>query len=433
MEESESIELKKSLADPDAIISTLVAFANTDGGTVYAGIDEKGGIVGIQMGKKTIENLVGEIRRLTEPPLSPRISVEKTGDKTVLSIAVEKSASAPHFYRGIAYKRIGKTTIKMSPSELRALIVSTSFRGFDELVSDASLDDLSLEAFDAFLEVALAKGRIPHRPGNLGEAAEKLKLTEKEKLKNGALIAFGKDPTRFFPTYSVKGAYTYGERFSLEKLAEMRDFSDPLFLAIQKITEFILRWLPKKYRLKGAVRVEEPVVPVEIIRELVVNALIHRDYAANTFVYVLITPEKLEIKNPGELLPPLKPVDLYKIHSSRLRNPFLANLAFLAGYVENWGQGTWNVAKETVKQLGRLPEFESAGGFFTVRIRFGPSLTPEEKILAAISRNPTRFEELVKKASLSPRTMRRILARYQRMGIVQKHHAGRQVLYELAF
>jgi len=119
--ESDTLEFKESTGEWKEIIMTISAFANTKGGIISVGINDKRKISGIQIGKKTIESLTNRIKENTDPKIFPGISVENLDEKNVILIKVEESKSKPVFAFDRAYKRVGKSTVRVTSEEIRKM------------------------------------------------------------------------------------------------------------------------------------------------------------------------------------------------------------------------------------------------------------------------------------------------------------------------
>jgi len=126
--ESETIEFKRGLGERRAILETVVAFANMNGGTILIGVDDDGTVVGVNIGKGTIESLVNDIRQLIEPPIIPSVEVVDLRGKNIIVVKVPKGYDAPYFYRGRAYIRIGKTNRVMTSTDIEHLITKNNSR-----------------------------------------------------------------------------------------------------------------------------------------------------------------------------------------------------------------------------------------------------------------------------------------------------------------
>ncbi len=117
--ESETIEFKESAGEWKEIIKTISAFSNTKGGIIIIGISSKYKVLGIQIGQKTIEDLVNKINLNTDPKIFPGISVEKIEKKEVILIRIKESKSKPVFAFDKSYKRVGKSTVRVTSEEMQ--------------------------------------------------------------------------------------------------------------------------------------------------------------------------------------------------------------------------------------------------------------------------------------------------------------------------
>ena len=119
--------------------------------------------------------------------------------------------------------------------------------------------------------------------------------------------------------------------------------------------------------------------PLRAIEEALNNALAHRDYFSNADIQLSICDDRIEVWNPGELLPPLQLDDLKREHKSIPRNKFLADKLFLIKYIEEWGKGTNRIVDEILENKLPEPEFKNYSGGFAV-VLYGPGKSFEEKI-----------------------------------------------------
>jgi len=187
--------------------------------------------------------------------------------------------------------------------------------------------------------------------------------------------------------------------------------------------------------VKGLVRREVYEYPPEAIRELIVNAVIHRDYSMRSPIYIKISDQKLSIENPGGLPTGITIEDLKKPHRSILRNPKIANTLYNLGYIEKWGIGTLKIIKECITNGNGEPIFNS-NGIFKVEItsRYRKNLdNKEEATLNYIrERGLTSRRELEKVLKLKESTVRKLLEKLQNKGLIVKEGRGKKVKYKLA-
>ena len=204
--ESEKVEFKPSLSQTDKIMESISAFSNTKGGTVVIGVSDKGEVLGVDIGKRTIENLANRIKQNTDPMVYPSIRVGEINDKQVVVIEVVRGKQKPVLAFGRAYKRVGKTNQKLGYEEIRNLALETSKIYWDEWVcEDASLGDIGEDKVRWFVKEAKEqRGLDISEDLPLEEVLMRLKLTRNKKLTNAAILLFGKNPQIFFTRPEVK-------------------------------------------------------------------------------------------------------------------------------------------------------------------------------------------------------------------------------------
>jgi len=108
--EGYNFELKQSTSLKQEIGQAVSAFANTSGGIILVGVSSDGNIVGVDIGKKTLEDLANWIKENTDPPMYPQILTHKVEGKNIIEIAIKESDEKPVFFQGHAYQRVGKTS-----------------------------------------------------------------------------------------------------------------------------------------------------------------------------------------------------------------------------------------------------------------------------------------------------------------------------------
>ena len=220
----------------------------------------------------------------------------------------------------------------------------------------------------------------------------KLGLFSSKGLTNAAIVVFGKNPEKFFPNITLKCGRFKG---LTEEFADIKDMDGNLFQLLDGVLEFFKNYLSVRATIKEFRREEKWEIPLEALREAILNALIHRDYRPNSFVYVRIYDDLIDISNPGKLPEDIKIKDLYQKHKSEQRNPLIANVFFLTGYIDAWGKGILNMIKLLKENNLSLPKFEESQGTFWTEFKreyttkkFGESSEKSsEKIISLIKEN----------------------------------------------
>jgi ATP-dependent DNA helicase RecG len=372
--ESENIEFKKSVAEWKAIIKTACAFSNTSGGQIIVGILNSGKIVGVDVGKDTIEDLTNKIINNTDPKVYPKISVKEIEKRNVIFIKVNESYDKTGLAFGIPYERVGKSTVKMSKEEYEKRILEKHRERlyFDsENCEGATLDDIDEVEIIKFLKVASSeRGLDIDKNASPQEALMRLKLIRDRNLTNAAILLFGRNPQNFFSQSEVKCVRFKGNDITGEMI-DLKPISGNIINQVTKIEKFIFDHISLSAWIEpGKIeRQERWEYPPKAIREALVNAIVHRDYRSPSKVQVRIFDDRLEFWNPGRLPEGWTVETLKEKHESKPFNPLIAKIFFWIKYIEEVGTGT-NKIIQWCKEWGLPePDFEYTGTSLIVTLR----------------------------------------------------------------
>ncbi|MDA2935988.1 helix-turn-helix domain-containing protein [Patescibacteria group bacterium AH-259-L05] len=356
--ESESLELKPSLSQIKEIIQTIAGLVNKNGGKIIIGAYSKGNILGLQIGKDTIERLTNKISTSLEPKIYPKIEVKEIDGKKIIIIEVSEAKEKPVFAFGRVFKRVGKSTLRMSRQEIERLIVEKKKVYWDEQIcEEAALKDIDEEKIKWFLRKAKYERNFNVEPETpVGEALERLGLIKNGKLTNAAILLFGKKPQRFFLQAQTRCARFKGIK-PLEFI-DMKVFEGNIINQRDDAVEFVKEHIKLHAKIVGIERVEKWEYPIEAIREAITNAICHRDYEISSNVQVRIFDDRIEVWGVGPLPNPLRLEDLKKKHDSILRNHLIGKCFFLIKFIEQWGTGTNRIIEECLKHGLPEPLFE---------------------------------------------------------------------------
>ena len=351
-------------------IETAVAFANTKGGAVLIGVSDKGEIKGVDVGSDTIEKITNKIVQTTDPKMYPKISVKEVNDNRIIVIGVEESNSKPCFAFGRAFKRVGKSTVKIGKDEIESLIFERKKVYWDEQIcEEGSLEDIDEETVRWFLRKAKVERDLDVDENTpVEEALERLELMKNDKLTNATILLFGKNPQKFFLPAETRCARFKGTE-SIE-FGDMKVFQGSILDQVEKSLSFVLEHIPMRIYITGKPEREEKYeYPPDAIREAIINAICHRDYEIQSNVQIRIFDDRIEVWGCGPLPEPLTPEDLKKKHRSILRNPLIGKCFFLIKFIEEWGTGTNRMIKACLKHGLPEPIFEEITGSLVVTFR----------------------------------------------------------------
>ena len=362
--ESQNIEYKQSWKDE--YLKWICGFANAQGGTLYIGIDDNGNVIGIKDAQKLLEDIPNKV--VNYMGIVADVNLHHKDDLDYISIGIEPS-NVPISFRGKYYCRSGSTMQELNGSALQQFVLKRMGRSWDDIPNEhATIKDLDRKAIKYFLDNGIAADRIDKSESNSStqRVLENLGLiTEDGKLKNAALLLFAKNPRRYFTCVEFKIG-----RFR-RNVADLI-IQDVIEGNIIQMTDRVVQVLKAKYltspiHYEGMKRREPLEVPEEALREILYNAIAHKDYTGAP-IQMRVWDDYVEIWNEGGLPIGYTPDTLLKKHSSRPRNRNIANAFFKAGFIESWGRGYEKIFEGFEAAGLPMPTIEEADG--GVRVTF---------------------------------------------------------------
>lgn len=368
--ESEILEFKTAFNED--VLESIGAFANARGGAVLVGVEDAGTVRGIQIGRKTLEDWANRIQAATDPRLQPSISKLEHNGKTVVAIAIEPAAGVPVSVRGRYFRRVGRTNQRMSHQEIMQRMILGSGLSWDAVIElEASWDDLDPDKIQKFMAAVRRTGRRPIPEGTSErEFLEKLELLKDDHPTRAALLLFGKQPTSYFPSAFLK----IGRFRSPILIVDDREVEGTLLEQVDEAMSWFRERLQTKFVITG--KPQRDVIweyPLEAVREAIINAICHRDYASPINIQIRLYDDRLAVWNPGGLPFPLTPADLLHEHASIPRNRKVAEAFFYVKLIEQWGSGTTRMAAALQEAGLPAPEFDvSTAGLFRLNLHQDP-------------------------------------------------------------
>lgn len=377
--ESETLEFKQSTSRLREAARAVCAMLNQRGGRVLFGITPKGAVVGQQVGEKTIEEVAGTLRRIT-PPAYPSISRVSLGDnREVIVVTVDPGDRKPYSFAGNATLRVGNTTTNMADEKYRQLVLEQMHpkdTWENRPAPDWSIDDLDVPEIQRTVTEAVRLKRMPETASiEPGEALRGLQLYTDGVLLRAATVLFGKADRLLpeMPQCCLRVARFRGN--SLTDMGDNRQFRGNVFTLLEGAERFLRDFVPVASKIESDrfARTDTPRYPFTAVREAVVNALCHRDYAAHGgSIGIAIHDDRLEVTSTGPFHFGLTPDKLLATPESRPWNPLIAGVLFRRGIIEQWGTGMTRMTEETVFAGLPPPEIIDVNGHVTVRFREVP-------------------------------------------------------------
>ena len=347
-------------ADADAIAETLVAFANSEGGTILLGIDETGRPGDILVDEDA-SNALQHAETLCHPPIQADWQQEETSEGVVVILRVERSERLHTLDDGRVVVRSGKQNRTLAGNEIHALSATKVTGDFEtEIVPGADRDDLDDEVIDYYLEQRQARS-----PADIAPKEKLLRqigaLSPDGTPTISGLLLFGKDPQSFLPhsrcvfvnfkRESGKGqGVSYGRR---------EEIGGPLAQIIERTYDIIRQEMDKSATVRGLKRDDQQEYPATVVREALVNAVCHRDYKQKgRSVEVFMYDDRLEISSPGGLPAYITLENIVDEHYSR--NPRIVNGLFQWQYIEELGLGVDHMFDEMARNGLPQPVFDAS-------------------------------------------------------------------------
>lgn len=377
MSEQQNIEYKSSWHED--YLKWVCGFANAQGGSIFIGKDDNGNVVGIVDYKKLMDDIPNKVRNTMG--ITVEVNLHEENKKHFIEI-VTSPYTVPISLRGRYYYRSGSTNQELTGTSLNEFLLKKSGKTWDDIIEPrATFDDIDENTFFAFLRMSIEKGRMPETEGlTIEEAFDKLLLTEDGQLKRASIVLFGKNPGRFYPNTFVKLGYFKENDILFHDVVEGN-----LVTLLREVSNLLnFKYFKKKIHFEGLYRIEKGEYPAPAIREMLLNALIHRNYMGS-MTQIRIYNDSINIWNDGTLPAGLDAETLKKPHRSNPRNPIIADVCFKGGLIDSWGSGTIRII-ETCKQADLPdPELVEQEGGFSVTL-FKNNLTAEQLAKAGLNK-----------------------------------------------
>lgn len=332
--EAHNLEFKREWKDD--LLKWICAFANAQGGTLLLGVDDGGQAVGLANAAKLLEDIPNKVRDV----LGIVVEVNLVSRQGLDTLEVHVPAFGyPISYKGTYHLRTGSTKQELKGAALVHFLLKKQGLRWDAVpVPSVTLDALHEPAITRFKRMAVHNNRLEEDTlqDSNEELLDKLLLLENGQLKRAAILLFHPKPERWVSNAFIKIGFFADDHANLLHHDEVHGtLFDQVFNTIEVLK---LKYLKAAISYDGIVRQERFPVPLEALREAVLNAVVHKDYASAAPIQISVYPDKIMIWNPGELPDNWTLDTLLNKHSSRPFNPDIANAFFRSGLIEAWGR-----------------------------------------------------------------------------------------------
>ncbi|WP_156099399.1 RNA-binding domain-containing protein [Caloranaerobacter azorensis] len=364
--ESKTLEFKKEFPNNESIAKTVIAFSNTSGGKLIIGVDNNGKIIGLKE-NVDIFDLQDKIASIIYddcyPNIIPEIYTANIDGKIIIVVEVFRGSLLPYYFKkegknNGTYIRIGATNRKASYDNILELERQKRNISFDEEIN-YDVDFYSLDISPIRLEFEKVGKQIDM------EKLKNLKLIKEENGKiyptNGLLILLGK-----YENCTIKCARFKGK--TMDIFLDKKDYNGDLFSQLEKAESFIKNHINLRGEIKGLQRTDTYEIPIEAIREALINAVVHRDYTnMGRDIKVGIYDDILNIVSPGGFPSTLTEKDILE-GRSEVRNKVIARVFKELNYIEQWGSGIKRIKSTCLKYGLKEPIIKETGDFVDVEI-----------------------------------------------------------------
>ncbi|MEM6317871.1 MAG: RNA-binding domain-containing protein [Bacteroidota bacterium] len=370
--ENEQVEFKKSTGQLKEAVISACSFANKSGGTIFFGIKDDGTIIGQTVTDDTLKNVANTIKLNTEPRLFPTVETQLIDSKTCIQVTVEESPLKPHTAYGRPYIRVGASNQQIDQANYQYLIEKRlNGYGFDyQIVPEATIKHIDPDTVQSFMEAAninRALGESIYQP--IDQILTKLGLIIEGKLTRAAILLFGNQPGYFFDGHYEVRCGAFADDTSYDEFTSNQQYSGNLFKIFEAAYTFVLDRLQRFYKKANPTAESQWEINPMVIREAIVNMLVHRDYRQGVNSTIEVRPSFIRFYNPAHLFHPIITIEnLKKLHPSKPGNKLIAKTFFWAGLMETWGSGTLKIT-QTMEQAGLLsPSFNFEGDMFELKL-----------------------------------------------------------------
>jgi ATP-dependent DNA helicase RecG len=380
--ENSFVEFKEERVHPESLAKEMAAFANTEGGAIFIGVNDDGSIGGVA--RPDLEEWVFNIaRNNVKPALLPLFEMIVLPDKKIARVLVNKDTAGPFSVSGKYYIRAGSTSRECSKEELGRLFQRSRQVYFEETpVYDANGNHLNREKIQEYF-----KQVYEYDIANEETAVYKTLLQNSGILTTEGfasvvgLVMFGKRNSglvppvhytqKFLPQTGAAYAHYTGNEIT-DELFDSVHFEGTAPDLVEQLVEKVLLRLATPSKIEGLKREEKIALPRKVLREALVNAVTHRDYSLQSKIRIFQFENRLEVISPGSL-PNSVTVEKMKVSYSIHRNPLIVKFMENLRYLDGLGRGVPMIFREMKKLNAPTPEIIVDDSQVKLALYFAPT------------------------------------------------------------
>jgi len=345
------------------VIESVVSFANSKGGHIFIGIADDGRTIGVEISRESIQNYINTIKQATQPSIIVDMELIEKDGKKILDIQVDEYPIKPVSYKGRYYKRRNNSNHQMTPVEISNTHLKTINSSWDYFNDENhTISDVDEGNVKKFIDMANIDASIE-------DVYKKFELLKDGNITHGCYLLFNNNDKSLFTNIEIG-------RFQTETLIkDSLSLHGGLINQVDIVMNFIYKHINKAYVITGKPQRDEVWdYPMDAIREIVINMIVHRDYVSNIHSVIKIFDEKIEFYNHGTLPDGLSIEDVKSgQYKSMPRNLQIADVFKTADIIEKYGSGIKRVIRLFKEYGSKEPLFEDRlGGMVVVAYRKDP-------------------------------------------------------------
>ena len=384
MPEQQNIEWKREWND--AFLKQICGFANANGGTLLVGITDDGKVFGLKDVGKLLEDIPNKIKQRLG--IVADVNLREKDGLSYIEIIVTPQP-VPVSCDGALYYRSGSTNQMLTGVSLESFLLGKRGLHWDESpYPRIELSEFNLDILKRFVDRAVKKGRLREdvRGMSANELLEKLRLIRTGFFTYSAMLLFTKDPEKWFTGAFIKIGFFEGTEIIYHD-----EIHGSILEQADSVIELIYtKYLKAKISYEGIERVERYPFPVEAVREAILNAIVHKDYARGSPIQIRVYDDKMRLSNTGRLPADWTVEKLLGSHPSIPYNPSIANVFYLAGHIETWGRGIEKIINACRNDGIYMPQYDVSSTDITVEFT-----APEERLIRTNGRVNDRVNDRV--------------------------------------
>jgi ATP-dependent DNA helicase RecG len=428
--ENERVEFKKSTGEmKEAVISMSAILNKHKGGVIYFGVSNIGEILGQQIGSDTTRDISRSVYEHIKPTPDFATEIVADGEKQYIKV-IFNGGEQPYSAYGRYYLRVSDEDKEITRAQLRMLFQEDAgnYSAWENAPTEYTADDVNEKVFADAYGVGYKMGRFTEPYSGKVAVLKKLKLIKEGKLTNAGYYLFSdKSPLLVkLALFATDAKLTF---------LDQNQFKGNIFECIHESMTFVSRHIRWRAEIAGEIRQDIPEIPLDAIREIVINAFAHAKYfATNASHEIDVFPSKVQIFSPGNLPAIVDPAEYAKGSlASELRNPTIADVLFLCGRIERFGTGFWR-AFSTCDDVGIKYEYRNTEQGFVFEFK-------RELITPFVTQNDTNvylddsqlavyelikkdgrieIKEIARQIGKSERTVSRMLEQLKKLGFIKR-------------